>query len=700
MVAPKRSLPLSCELRRLGQTLCSPAPYAIFALALLILALAYQVRPSYHLEPGKTDGAFWSRINDKETDPNTKQTYRWTTDVSILTLPGVGGGDYRVRLTLNGARPAGRPSPHLIVRAGDTILADLQPAPTSQTYDLAVPAAVAADDLQLVLQTPNAFLENPAHPEQGRRLGIVLYSVDVIPVGTGLVIPPLGTVLPLALAAVLPALLLGMLGGGAAGVRVVGLGGAAVQAGFLLADRLFLTPLAGLLPVLELSVGGLLLVLGPLWRVLYHAGGITWSAHEQRGLLGLFATTWVIRLAGQLHPQIQIIDLLFHQHRFDAVLAGNWLFTIPSEEWGGRQTFYLPTPYIFMLPLQALLHDELLTIRVFTVTLDTLGVFFVYYLAKRAFSDGRAGLFAAVLSVTFPIAILPFSWGITANLFGQTTGLAALALIIGMYDRLTRLGPWLLLTAVLTLALLSHPGSVQLTGVTVAGLIVAWAWQAWHPRLSNSVPSEGAAGARAAWGALVAALVVAMGVAWFGYYQHFAAEQLKTLGEIQAARAAEALKKGWSIKVGGEVNDASLGLHQRILTDRTQWVVAVGQDFVAEAWAYFHTIPLLSALLGFFVVRRSRSPAGPPTPIRRRMLLAAAAWATVVVAYAIIGAVANLYVRYPLFLAPLIALGVGLFLSTLWDRGYWGRLFVATFMTAAVLEGLMFWYTRILYANK
>ena len=106
------------------------------------------------------------------------------------------------------------------------------------------------------------------------------------------------------------------------------------------------------------------------------------------------------RLAGQLHPQTVVIDLIFHQHNLERVLGGRLLFTIASDEWGGRQTFYLPTPYIFMAPLQWLLNDELLTIRLFTVALDTLGVFLVYYLAKRAFGDGRAGLLAAGLLVT------------------------------------------------------------------------------------------------------------------------------------------------------------------------------------------------------------------------------------------------------------------------------------------------------------
>ncbi len=130
-----RRLPLSRELIALGRTLARPAALlTVVALSLLVVALAYQVRPGYALQAGsKTDAPFWQHVNDGEQEPATKATYRWTTDVSTLVLPGVGAGAYTVQLDLSGSRPAGFPAPVVDVLAGGQVLATLQPAPARQT---------------------------------------------------------------------------------------------------------------------------------------------------------------------------------------------------------------------------------------------------------------------------------------------------------------------------------------------------------------------------------------------------------------------------------------------------------------------------------------------------------------------------------------------------------------------------------------
>src|SRR6476469_411918 len=139
--ARPRSAPLTRELRALGQTLRSPAPYTVFVWALVILGLAYQARPRYAVDVGsRTDLAFWNGVNGGEKDA-TGATFRWTGASSALTLPGVGSGAYRLRLDLNGARPPGFPAPELVVEAGGQTLTTLRPEPTRKAYDVAVPAS-------------------------------------------------------------------------------------------------------------------------------------------------------------------------------------------------------------------------------------------------------------------------------------------------------------------------------------------------------------------------------------------------------------------------------------------------------------------------------------------------------------------------------------------------------------------------------
>ena len=293
-------------------------------------------------------------------------------------------------------------------------------------------------------------------------------------------------------------------------------------------------------------------------------------------------------------------------------------------------------------------------------------MFLVYYLAKRAFGDGRAGLLAAGLLVTFPLAVLPFSWGITANVFGQFVGLAAIAIAVGCYERLTRPGPWLLLVG------RAHAGAAlaprqratyraadrrsagRLGAGRGAGLARdgrratarAGRWHGrWAPRWSPAL------------------------IAWFGYYQPL---RRRAVADA-AARSARSgprrrPRRASRCKTGGEVNDLSLGLRQRIVRSRSTWLAQGLAGFAAEAWAYFHTWPLLWAGLGLYAARRGADPA------RRRMLRAAVVWAAVALLYAVVGWYANLYVRYPLFLLPLVALGAGLLLSALARRGRAGRL--------------------------
>ncbi|MGI8589373.1 MAG: hypothetical protein ACR2M0_17070, partial [Chloroflexia bacterium] len=122
--------------------------------------------------------------------------------------------------------------------------------------------------------------------------------------------------------------------------------------------------------------------------------------------------------------------------------------------------------------------------------------------------------------------------------------------------------------------------------------------------------------------------------------------------------------------------------------------------FGAEAWAYFHAWLLLGAPVGFDVARRRRAGPGARDPAARRMLLAAGVWAGVVIAYAIVGMAANLYVRYALFALPLVALGSGLLLSALAANGRPARALVTLIMFAATLDALAFWYMRITFANK
>lgn len=196
--------------------------------------------------------------------------------------------------------------------------------------------------------------------------------------GPGLLAPPIPVLVSVLLAAFITGLLLSWLGWG---WGVVGVGASLpglLAGGLLVLDRLWLTTdewYAVWSGVLLLGA----VVVGPAWVVggwLLRVGGAGWSRTERMLLLtGLF-TAFVIRLAGQLHPQIFVYDLGFHFNHLRLVQTGQLLFTNAPAEFGGtgHETFYLPTAYLFAMPLDWLLADGRLAIRVLTVLLGTLGV--------------------------------------------------------------------------------------------------------------------------------------------------------------------------------------------------------------------------------------------------------------------------------------------------------------------------------------
>ncbi len=681
---------VGAEVRSVVLRLLNPAIYAAMLAAALLVAVAYQVRPTYDITVGgPTDGPMLVGFNDRERTVGPEALpFRWTTGDSWLVLRDVGRQDYSVALTVNGWRPPGQPPAHLRVEAGGRTLLELDPAPGIATYSFAVPREAVEEGTLSVHLVSNVF----SPPGDARQLGVALLRVQMSPDMANpdrFVEPPVGPLIWVAASAGVAGLILSLMGWGAG---TVGLGGglvALLAAWLVAADRLWLTSgrwyewwtpvlvYGGVFALLAWAVGG---------RVAGRAGA-TWTPLQGRVLLTLAFAAFVVRLAGQLHPQIFIVDLGFHVHRLEDVLAGNLLFTIKSAEWGGRSTFYLPTAYLMMMPLYWLVHDKELVIRLFTVGISTLGVVPLFYMVKRATGDGRAGVIASALYLTLPMAVLPFSWGITTNVFGEFFALCALAVAVGASDRLhpTRPAFWALL-AVLLVALLSHPGVVQLT-VAAFGLIsVLWLWR------GRTIAHRGAA----VW-ALVA-LVAAVGLSYALYYRHFAGSMLQTFQDIQAERAGTQAGEA-RLRVGGSVADRSLGLVVSFVSTRSEWLVGNLRAFWQEAQAYYRVWPLVGAVPGYLLLWPGRGRTRKRA-LAARLALAAVGWALAVVLFALVGLLLNLYVRYMLFALPVVAAGAGILLAALWRRGRYGVVLALLVLAYFAVEALALWHYRINYAFK
>lgn len=679
------------------RALLNPGIFAGAFVAFLLVVICYQARPSYEIVVGSpTDAPFLDGFSGPERVPEGVdlgyQTFRWLGGYGRVAFTDLAAQPYTVSLTVNGSRPADTPPPALDVKVGGQAILQVQPPPGVATYTFALPQALTDPQrgsftLDLTSNTFNIAGDS-------RELGIIVTRIGLQPApgAPGLIVPPSGVLLAVVLSALLAGVLLSILGWG---VGVTGIGGSlpGVLAGGLLGfDRLWLTTgewYAAWPGVLLLGM----VVVGLAWSAgdrLLRAGGTAWSRGERMMLLTVLFAAFAARLAGQLHPQIFVYDLGFHLNHLRLVQTGELLFTNAPAEFGGtgHETFYLPTAYLLAWPLDLLLGDGRMALRVLTVLLGTLGALPIFYICRRLLGNGRAGILATLLYVTLPVAVLPYSWGITPNLFGEFFLLCSLAFALGTAGNIdpSRAGFWVLV-ALLTVTLLSHPGVVALSGVAVALLGILWT--AWRQTLLQS----------GVW--LLVALALATGITYAVYYHHFTGQMLESLARIGAERAEASQGEGFSRVVGGSVEDARLGLTNREVHSRREWVLGGLEGVWREVVAYYRGWPALAALLGLALVPPARRMSDAPGMRERlRLVLAGVAWLAVVALFAVIGWASGIYVRYMLSALPIVAVGGGLLLSALWQRRSAGRLLPVLVVVFFAFEALVLWHYRISYQFK
>jgi hypothetical protein len=199
------------------------------------------------------------------------------------------------------------------------------------------------------------------------------------------------------------------------------------------------------------------------------------------------------------------------------------------------------------------------------------------------------------------------------------------------------------------------------------------------------------------------ALALALLAAFLLYYRNILPTMIETFAEIGSSRGGQGSVTegdGISVLIGGAVNDRTLGLIIREVHTWAEWFWGGVDGFWREFWAYFKTWPLVGALLGFIALRPPRGTTPPLSGPVVRLRLAALVWAASTLVFALVGWGLNLYVRYSLFLLPVVALGVGILLSRLWDRGRWGRALSLLLVAFYGLSALFLWQFRINYGLK
>jgi hypothetical protein len=660
---------LQREGRALGAGLRDPLLWVLVLVTLLLATLACQVVQAFALDIGqRPEEAYLTGFHDAEEGQG--RTYRWSRAESAVDIPALGQAPYRLDLTMAAPRPNGVAAPGIRLAAGGRPLLETVAVPPVQVYSILLPAAdLPGGNLDLVLQSEVFTPTGDPRP-----LGVMLDRLAVVPAGRP-VVPPWETLLWTGLTVLLAVLLARRLGWSRWIALTAGAALALLLAALLTWGRPLLAPALPFLP-LGLACAWLLVALfqGSL-RNLFAWSGAALNPWAERALWTAVLFFFVVRLAGSLHPAYETWDLCFHYHRLESVTRGQVLFTIESGEWRGLTTLYLPSPYLLLAPFWAIFGGRLVPFEVFDVLLDTSAALLVAYIARRLLGRGQAAPWAALLYLTMPQSYIIFSWGIVANILGQWLFLLLVALAVSPAGWLARWRQWLLAVALLLLAVLAHPGTVLLT-VALLGALVVTAGLA--PLKDWPRP---AAGRWALAGVLALVLTAAL------YYSYFAPTMWDSLQQMGQGANVEKPTHG-GILVRGQVNDPGLGLQPVEVFGRAEAVLAGARELAAEARAYYHTAPLvlaLAALVGLALERRALA-----------VRLAGLAF-VIALLFAVVGLVANLYVRFNYFLLPFVAIGAAWWLVRLSRHGWAGRAVVALASLYLLSAGLVFWVQRVLY---
>lgn len=599
------------------------------------------------------------------------RTFRWTSARSVISLPGIGRGDWQVALTAVLKHPDGTPLDATIVANGTPLVR--LPDSDRRQISFVVPAALVPDgDLTIELRS-NTYSDP-------RRLGMLLYDVRVAPAGPGQPLPPLRFVLYALLIALSLYWCLARITrrpylAAAAGLIVV-LGGA-----WALAVARF--PTAFMLPRLALlaiwSVM-LLLVLERLLAWAFAQAGVALSDWLLRALLLVFFVGYWIKAGAMLYPYFVGIDMALQMQWARRIFSGEfWTFygtdnpmnerTMPTAEWGANRPvipyspwFHIMAGVFMLLPMPMVLAGHM-----FSALVDCSRVLLIALLGRKAGLSEREALFAGALYAVTPATFLLHSWGNLPTTFGIWMTLLSTVYLVAAYRRLDQRGPFVVLLLLLTATMLIYTVMAVFMMLFLALLLPAlWLIERRAERLPRAF-ADAAAGAHRPVYAIGLAALAALLIATAVYYgQYIPLIIARTLPYFFGGAAGQ--------KVGIQNS-------QPFLAYLADYIPRLG--YTARPVMFGLWIPLVLAPIGLLQLRS------------RRMLALAICWAIVTVLFTIAGNRISMVDKQIFYFMPAMMLLAAPVLDWAWRRGLLGRMAVACTYLLSFAAALALWIERV-----
>ena len=524
------------------------------------LAVAYVRDPDLTLDMDRGIEGVESGFYSPERDGAL--TFAWTSRSAAITLRGIDArSEWNCSLRARGGRPASVPQPELDVGVDGIRVARYRTTNEYRDFDFQAVSYRGEPGLSISLTSSPTFVPGPS---DRRELGVQVDRVLCRPAEGTRPHPPLNGLS----AASWSAAIFG------AGFVIMGLGVPVSLVGVLLVTALQTIPLtAG--AALYAPYPGQLLTLA-LWIVaLVTAAVLIADRRERLGYsarvaVAVTASVLFVKLIALLHPAKPIIDALFHAHRLEAVLGGNYYFTQPLPS--GVRFPYAIALYVVTAPWTRFTSDHIALLRLVVASFEAIAGLLLYWMVVRTRGDGRMGLLAVVL---FHLVPSPYTVAGNANLtyaFGESAALMTMAAAAVWRFRIQDVWQWLGLLSLSSLAFLSHVGvfPIALTALTAQAVLY----------IGFGAPELRASGRSIL---LVTACALVLSIA--SYYGHFI-ESYRSFRQVsaQSVRATDQARAA-PVDTRSTSNLASRGtaLPQRLRNEVTYGLRALGWPIVALA---------------------------------------------------------------------------------------------------------------------
>ncbi|HYT65026.1 MAG TPA: hypothetical protein VEL51_01315 [Vicinamibacterales bacterium] len=586
-------------------------------------------------------------IYPPERDPATALTFAWTGADAVIRLPGLDrGATWSLDLRMRGGRP-GAANPDVTILADGIAIATAQSSLDWIDVHVVIPSRADRRGLTLGLRPSTTFVPGPGDP---RPLGVVLDRLTLTPERTVLVPRPALVAASVSAAAMGGAIaLLGVTAGSAIGGAVLLSAGAAsvIARGF--------GPFTNYPDVvIRLGVGiALALAVGSLTLQYWRGKPLRNTA---RFAAAFSAAALLLKLLVLLHPNMAIGDAMFQAHRFQGVLAGNLYFTSIAP--GGYAFPYPPGLYVFAAAFAGMVRRgaaDVTLLRTLTTSVDAVAGLLLYRIVDSAWRNRLAAAISVAIYHLIPVELGVLTTGNLTNAFAQSVAVGALGLMTAAAVARRRWRVCAALAIVLTIAYLSHTGTLAILFVATIASAALFAIRG------------GADGRRAAaviFVATVAAAVVSVGI----YYAHF----------IETYRSEFA-------RIGHETATAASDAGGRTVGDRLRLVpYSLG--------IYIGAPVLLFAFLGTTEMMRRASP--------DRLAIVLGGWTASCVLFLVVGVLTPVDMRYYLAAVPVLAIAAAYGAAWAWNEAWplnrtmW-RAAAAVFLAAAISTGFHNWWNAL-----